>query len=240
MKVKILALATLAVLLFTVGGVASAMTTEPTEPAVSQVNSITLSSTGNGEVSWEVDGTAAKGYKLVWSKISGPTYPLREGDKYVYYSDPATLSGSVYGFDGEGAYFVRVCEYLGGECGTYSNEIEVTLEASAEGATGTVFKDVLETHKNAEAIEYLEGEGVVEGYEGEYYKPEKKINRAEFLKILMLVGAFEVGEESGCFTDVADEWFAPYVCKAKAEGLVQGYGDDTFKPGDYINFVEAS
>ncbi|MFH0851313.1 MAG: beta-propeller domain-containing protein, partial [Candidatus Peregrinibacteria bacterium] len=35
------------------------------------------------------------------------------------------------------------------------------------------------------------------------------------------------------------EWFASYVCAAKEEGIVGGYPDGRFKPGQTINFVEA-
>ena len=58
---------------------------------------------------------------------SGPTYPTRSTDKYKYHSDPSTYLSSVYAFDGDGTYYVRVCEYLGGSCGVYSNEIELNL-----------------------------------------------------------------------------------------------------------------
>lgn len=91
------------------------------------VNSIALSAgTGLG-VSWTVDGYSDKGFKLVWSKTSSPTYPNRSSDRYHYYSSPSTTSGSIEAFDGSGTYYVRVCEYLGGACGVYSNEITVEI-----------------------------------------------------------------------------------------------------------------
>lgn len=93
----------------------------------SYVTSIALSCSGT-QASWSVDGYSSSGYKLVWSKDSSPTYPTRSGDRYEYYSDPKARSGSVYAFDGAGVYHVRVCEYLGGKCGTYSNEVTVDLE----------------------------------------------------------------------------------------------------------------
>lgn len=95
--------------------------------ADSGVNSLSLSSSGGGKVSWSVNGYSASGFKLVWSKNSAPTYPCREGDKYNYYSNPSTVSGSLEAFDGAGTYYVRVCEYLGGKCGVYSNQITVNL-----------------------------------------------------------------------------------------------------------------
>lgn len=90
------------------------------------VSSITVSGTGSA-VSWKVDGYSKSGFKIVWSKNSKPTYPTREGDKYIYLSDPSSRSTTLDAFSGSGTYYVRVCEYLGGACGIYSNQIEVGL-----------------------------------------------------------------------------------------------------------------
>jgi hypothetical protein len=100
--------------------------TAPSTAPVSSVSSISLSGTGTS-VSWSVNGTAANGFKLVWSKTSGPTYPVRSGDNAGYYSSGQT-SGTVSAFAGPGTYYVRVCEYLNGTCGVYSNQIQVTLD----------------------------------------------------------------------------------------------------------------
>lgn len=84
--------------------------------------------TKQAKVSWNVDGYSKNGFKLVWSKTSGPTYPKRTTDKYAYYSNPNTTYGILNNFDSNGKYYVRVCEYLGGKCGVYSNQIEITFE----------------------------------------------------------------------------------------------------------------
>jgi peptidoglycan hydrolase-like protein with peptidoglycan-binding domain len=94
---------------------------------ISQVKSITLSNNG-AAVAWTVDGYSKSGFKVVWSKNTAPTYPTRDGDKYEYFDKPATNSASLYAFNGSGTYFVRVCEYLGGACGVYSNELSVVLQ----------------------------------------------------------------------------------------------------------------
>ncbi len=99
----------------------------PEETSGGDVSSISLTSLGGGDVRWKTSGYSESGYKLVWSKNSSPTYPCRSGDKYAYYSDPETVTGEISAFDGEGKYYVRVCEYLGGKCGVYSNQIEITL-----------------------------------------------------------------------------------------------------------------
>lgn len=93
----------------------------------SEVKSITLSIKGEGKVKWTVDGYSANGFKLAWSKNSKPTYPTREGDEFNYFSDPDASSASIDAFDGAGKYYVRVCQYIGGKCGVYSNQIEIDL-----------------------------------------------------------------------------------------------------------------
>lgn len=100
------------------------------------------------------------------------------------------------------------------------------------------FVDVDYAHDYYDAISYLKIEGTVEGYDDETYRPENIINRAEFTKIT-LIERGETPEGGNCFPDVTDQWFAPYVCKAKDLGLVQGYPDGTFKPERPINFVES-
>jgi len=91
------------------------------------VSGITLMSAGGANIKWTVNGYSDQGFKVVWSKNAGPTYPTRDGDQYHYYSDPARTTDTLDAFDGVGTYYVRVCEYLGGACGVYSNQITVTL-----------------------------------------------------------------------------------------------------------------
>ena len=96
------------------------------DPQTSFVSSIVLTAEENS-IQWVVDGYSENGFKVVWSKNSGATYPLRNGDKYHYYESPEVHEDTLEAFDGEGTYYVRVCEYVGGVCGIYSNEVPVYL-----------------------------------------------------------------------------------------------------------------
>lgn len=110
---------------------------EPEKTETKPVASITLAQCAqaacdNNEhatanVCWTVDGYSSMGFKLVWSQNPAPEYPSRTADYYVYYSDPKTTQGEVTDTDNIDTYYVRVCEYLGGKCGVYSNEIAVEL-----------------------------------------------------------------------------------------------------------------
>lgn len=102
------------------------------------------------------------------------------------------------------------------------------------------FKDVVQ-HRFLTAIDYLREQGIVEGYEDGSFKPDNKINRAEFMKIVMEKYYEDMtGEARDCFDDVVEEWFAPYVCLGKIKGIIHGYSDGHFQPGKNISFVEAA
>ncbi|PIR53183.1 hypothetical protein COU76_02400 [Candidatus Peregrinibacteria bacterium CG10_big_fil_rev_8_21_14_0_10_49_10] len=94
--------------------------------------------------------------------------------------------------------------------------------------------------RHREAVEFLVKRGVLQGYPDGTFKPDQVINRAEFLKIVFQgrSGVEPVGRR--CFSDVnPDAWFAPYVCAAKRRGIVDGYPDGTFRPGQTVNTAEA-
>jgi hypothetical protein len=91
------------------------------------VSAIQLFLSSDNAIKWIVTGKSAQGFKVVWSKNTHPVYPNRDGDQYHYYSDPITANDTLEAFNGSGTYYVRVCEYLGGACGVYSNELTISL-----------------------------------------------------------------------------------------------------------------
>lgn len=100
--------------------------------ATSVVSSISLKAVEGPYVAWTTQGTSVNGFKVVWSKNSGPVYPNRDGDRYHYLSDSSASKDKLEPFAGAGTYYVRVCEYLGGKCGTYSNEVTLSLAGEAQ------------------------------------------------------------------------------------------------------------
>ena len=111
--------------------------TEATEPANKSITITNINNvkTGKAKVEWSASGTFSKGFKVVWSSsTSSPVYP---GNDYVYMSEPSARSAYVNATAGKKYYF-RVCEYLGGSCGVYSNTYTFTFN-------GTTPTDVPET-----------------------------------------------------------------------------------------------
>ncbi len=130
-------------------------------------------------------------------------------------------------------------------------KINLTIAAAAITALLSsnalaAFPDVASTHTNVDAINHMQRAKIIEGYPDGSYQPDRQINRAEFTKII--VGAYFTADEiNKCdtskltFPDTSkDTWYSPYVCLAVEEGIIDGYPDGTFKPGDQINFVESA
>jgi len=103
-----------------------------------------------------------------------------------------------------------------------------------------VFTDVPTNHENYEAIEYVQEKGIMTGYDDGSFKPDKKINRAEF--ITAIVKARYPGRWWGynCFIDVTWQWYSSYICFAQRLGIVDGYNDGTFQPDRIVSFAEAA
>jgi len=124
----------------------------------------------------------------------------------------------------------------------------VVLSSIAVSVSAMSFNDVTDDQLYYFAIEYLQDEDVIVGYEDGTFGYSNSINRAELLKIVVeskyladgLPEGFDDFSDDNCFSDVpAGEWYTKYVCYAENQGWVQGYSDGTFKPAQYINFVEA-
>ncbi len=103
------------------------------------------------------------------------------------------------------------------------------------------FSDVPETNQNYEAINYLQEQNIINGYQDGTFKPNQSVNRAEFLKIIIEGSKIEPNVSTPSpFPDVDhNQWYGKYIKHAYASGWINGYPDGTFKPEQTINKVEA-
>jgi len=118
------------------------------------------------------------------------------------------------------------------------NEVNELLEEKI--TIETIFTDVDSTHPNATAIKYLLENEIVGGYDDGSFQPEKTVNRVEALKMLIL--GFGVADNPKLdlgFEDTSNQaWYSNYVGTAMNRGIVSGYADNTFRPGNTINRAE--
>lgn len=100
--------------------------------------------------------------------------------------------------------------------------------------------DTLTVAENA-AVGLLTYQGSVEGNPDGTFRPDRMLNRAEFLKIASSVSGQEIAvPDEGCFPDIrTSDWFMAYVCTAFGYDYVRGYPDGLFHPERNVNYAEA-
>jgi hypothetical protein len=103
------------------------------------------------------------------------------------------------------------------------------------------FNDI-EGHWGEDYIKDLQSKGVIEGYDDGGFHPNDPINRVEFLKMSLSGAQKEINSnvavEDLPFNDV-EGWQVPWVTAAFNNGIVQGYDEVTFAPGNNVTRAEA-
>jgi hypothetical protein len=88
------------------------------QPASIVITSITEKAAGQALISWQAEGDAPSGFKVVWTEAQGmPTFPENSS---VAASSPDARSAQISITPGT-IYYVRVCRYLYGACDVYSD-----------------------------------------------------------------------------------------------------------------------
>lgn len=106
------------------------------------------------------------------------------------------------------------------------------------------FKDVTDHTQFATSINFLHDRQLVAGLPDGTYHPERPINRAELLKVVMLAkqptDLFDATFTYPCADDLPlDNWATRFMCYAKMTNVMQGYPDNTLKPWQSVTYVEA-
>lgn len=101
------------------------------------------------------------------------------------------------------------------------------------------FSDIADT-KYHDSILYLENHGVVQGYPDGSFGPDRKLTRAEMVKIVLVARyGSDFSTWTTCFPDViGSDRYSPYVCYAKNHAIVKGYPDGSFQPNKEVSFAE--
>lgn len=108
-------------------------------------------------------------------------------------------------------------------------------------ALAVSFPDVDENAAFAEAVEYVSEAGIMEGKNGGNFDPEGTVTRAEMAAIVcrMLYETENLPNEER-FPDVpVSHWANGYVSRAAELGIVNGYDDGNFGPGDTVTYEQA-
>lgn len=114
------------------------------------------------------------------------------------------------------------------------------LEENVAGGSQTIFPDIGTSTEGELAINHLYFLGVINGYTDGTFKPEGKVSRAEFSKMLYKsAGMTDEMDSPIIFSDVADTYWAKhYIDTLASKGIVKGKGNNIFDPLGTISIAE--
>jgi hypothetical protein len=96
------------------------------------------------------------------------------------------------------------------------------------------FSDVPADHPFYQFVETAYDEGIIAGYRDGTFQPGNDVTRGQLAKIVVLAEDWPTyTPPTPTFSDVpADHPFYLFVETALSRGVVSGYGDNTFRPGN--------
>lgn len=117
------------------------------------------------------------------------------------------------------------------------------LTVPAGAAAVTKFSDVSDSY-TATAVESLRLMGVLDGYGDGTFRPGAVLTRAQFCKMAVYAmdGSGELGRYSTVtiFPDVKpSHWASAYINMAARKGIISGFADGKFKPGQTVTAGQA-
>lgn len=141
----------------------------------------------------------------------------------------STSGGNGGSGNGGGAGFSG--DFLGGQ---------ISKDTSTE-VKNAAYSDVNNSHWAYEAITTVTTRGIFAGDDKGNFRPDDKITREEFIKVI--VNTFGIYDENAecSFSDVpAGAWYEAYIASAVNAGIVTGVSESRFGTGEYITREDAA
>jgi len=189
------------------------------------------------EITLRVDPKALR-LKKAESVVDGFSVdPIVQGDQIQF---AHTKIGEVPGESGDKTLCTLTFEVLRGGPARVTLEEVKTVNSALEMETYAINRTVVTGGFVDITGHWAEGwirtaveRGWAEGYEDGTFRPDAKITRAEFVKLLVVALGLEVSSKNEAigFADEREipDWARPYVAAAVRERMVEGYEDGTFR-----------
>jgi len=104
------------------------------------------------------------------------------------------------------------------------------------------FPDVDETAEYADAIDYLNEIGIMQGDTQGNFNPHQTVTRAEMATVIckLLDETDDLTTDGSVFKDVpASHWANGYIIRAESLGIISGYGNKEFGPSNNVTYEQA-
>lgn len=118
-----------------------------------------------------------------------------------------------------------------GHCAYCDTDVELVIPR--------IFTDTEPDWFYSDALDYCHDNGIINGLTATTFGPGETLNRAQLVTMLYRQAGSPAVEGENRFTDVpAEQFYTNAVIWASANGIVNGYEDGTFRPGNPITRQE--
>lgn len=105
--------------------------------------------------------------------------------------------------------------------------------------TSKIFYDTQPDWFYSDALDYCHAEGIINGLDEHTFGPSATLNRAQLVTMLYRHAGSPTVEGENSFADVPEgQFYTDAVVWAAANGIVNGYEDGSFRPGNQISRQE--
>ena len=120
------------------------------------------------------------------------------------------------------------------------NEEGENTDTEEPSSPAITFKDVAANHWSVKEISRAVELGIVNGYADGSFRPDGRVTRAEFAVMIGRALGLKGAEGRLSFADQEriPAWARSYVANAAEAGIINGYGDGSFRPNQQINRAE--
>ncbi len=173
----------------------------------------------------------AKGYNIY--RKDGLGSFIRINTELVFstsYVDISAKPGKTY------AYYVKAVGQDGSESNK-SNEVSASL---AVVEAEIIFSDIASNAWYKDYVSALIARKIVGGYANGQFRPNNKVTRGEFAKMICIaMGWTLINPSDASFSDsLRDNWSYQYIETAKSHGAISGLGDGSVRPNKNITRAE--
>ena len=100
------------------------------------------------------------------------------------------------------------------------------------------FTDLGENQWYESAVRYAFTHDIMEGMSETKFSPNTSLTRAEAVQVLYNLEGQPTVSGNAAFPDLVEKWYKPAIAWAEQTGVVDGYEDGTFRPGQPVNRME--
>ena len=146
---------------------------------------------------------------------------------YHYDEDAQALNFETSGkIDDEGDVALRM---------THASQYAIVIDDKSHALP---FTDLGENQWYEPAVRYAYTHGIMEGMSATKFSPNISLTRAQAVQVLYNLEGQPAVSGNAAFPDLVEEWYKPAIAWAEQTGVVDGYEDGTFRPGQPVNRME--